>query len=75
MWCAILRRLIIGPLYFETSINAEAHQELIQQFITLLQVDERNYWFQQDSAPAHTTATTMVILHEFFSENLISKGL
>jgi hypothetical protein len=62
-------------LFFETSINGEAYQELIQKFIALLQVDERNYRFQQDSATAHTAASTMVILHEFFGENLISKGL
>ena len=46
VWCAISRRRVIGPLFFETSINAEAYQELIQQFIALLQVDERNCWFQ-----------------------------
>jgi hypothetical protein len=62
-------------LLFETSINAEAYQELIQQFIALLQVDEGNCWFQQDSATAHTASSTMVILHEFFGENVISKGL
>jgi hypothetical protein len=61
-------------LFFETSINAEAYQELIQQFIGLLKVDERNCWFQQESANAHTAASTMVILHEFFGENVISKG-
>ena len=75
MWCSISRRRIIGHLFSETSINAEAYQVLIQQFIALLQVDERNCWFQQDSATAHTAASTMVILHEFFGENLISKGL
>ena len=62
-------------MFFETSVNAEAYQELIQQFIALLQVDERNCWFQQDSAAAHTAAPAMVILHEFFCENIISKGL
>jgi hypothetical protein len=62
-------------LFFETSINAEAYQELIQQFIALLKVDERNCWFQQDSATAHTVASTMEILHEFSGEKLISKGL
>jgi len=62
-------------LLFETSINAEAYQELTQQFNALLQVDERNCWFRQDSATAHTAASTMVIQHDFFSENLISKGL
>jgi hypothetical protein len=62
-------------LFFETSINAEAYKELIQKFIVLLQVDERNCWFQQDSATAHTAASTMVILHKFFGENVISRGL
>jgi len=62
-------------LFFETSINAEAYQKLIQQFIALLQVDEHNCWFQQDTATAHTAASTMVMLHEFFGGNVISKGL
>ena len=75
VWCAISRRRIIAPLFFETTINAEAYQELIQQFIALLQVDERNCWFHQGSATAHTAASTMEILHEFFSENVISKGV
>jgi hypothetical protein len=57
------------------SKNAEAYQELIQKFIALLKVDERNCWFQQDSATAHTAASAMEILHEFFGEKLISKGL
>jgi hypothetical protein len=38
-------------------------------------VDERNCWFHQDSATAHTAASTMEILHEFFGENVISKGV
>jgi len=62
-------------LFFETSINAESYKELIQQFIALLQVDGCNCWFQQDSAIAHTAASTMVILHEFFGKNIISEGL
>jgi hypothetical protein len=61
-------------LFFETTLNAETYQELIQQFIALLQMDERKCWFQQDSATAHTAASTMEILHKFFSENLIFKG-
>jgi len=38
-------------------------------------VDERDCWFQQDSATSHTAASTMEILHEFFGENVISKGV
>ena len=75
VWCAISRSRIIGPLFFETTMNTEAYMELIQQFIALLQVGERNCWFQQDSATAHTAASTTEILHEFFGENVISKGV
>jgi hypothetical protein len=38
-------------------------------------VDERNCWFQQDSATAHIAASTIEILHEFFGKNIISKGV
>ena len=38
-------------------------------------MDERNCWFQQDSATAHTAVSTMDILHEFFGKNVISKGV
>ena len=38
-------------------------------------MDELNCWFQQDSATVHTVASTMEILHEFFGENVISKGV
>jgi hypothetical protein len=38
-------------------------------------VDERNCWFQQDSATANTAASTIEILREFFGENVISKGV
>jgi hypothetical protein len=62
-------------LFLETTINAETYQELIQQFTTLLQVDEYNCRFQQDSATAYSAASTMEILHEFFGENVISKGV
>jgi hypothetical protein len=36
-------------------------------------VDERNCWFQQDSATAHTAVASIEYLHEFLGENVISK--
>jgi len=65
VWCAISRRQTIGPLFFDTSINAAGYQELIQQFIVLLQVDERNCCFQQDIPTAHTAASIMVFCMNF----------
>ncbi|KAJ4441517.1 hypothetical protein ANN_11373 [Periplaneta americana] len=36
VWYAILRR-IIRPLFFEITLNAEAYQDIVSQFITLLE--------------------------------------
>jgi hypothetical protein len=43
-------------------------------FISLLEVDEQDCWFQQDGATAHTANSIMQMLSEFFggriSQNL-----
>jgi hypothetical protein len=35
-------------------------------FVSLLEVDEQDYWFEQDGATAHTANSTMRMLNEFF---------
>jgi hypothetical protein len=47
----------------------------MQQFVTLLQPDERDCWIQQDGASSHTARSTMDTLHKLFGERIISKGL
>jgi hypothetical protein len=44
-------------------------------FAALLEVDERNAWFQQGRATYHAARKTMALLREFFGEKLISKVL
>lgn len=75
VWCAVSRRRIVGPIFFETTVNSGVYKDIITQFISLLETDERNCWFQQDSATCHTSIETMSFLHEFFGERIISKGL
>ncbi|KAJ4438312.1 hypothetical protein ANN_14254 [Periplaneta americana] len=41
----------------------------------LLDNDERDCWFQQDSATCHTSKETMQVFREFFGERIISQGL
>jgi hypothetical protein len=41
----------------------------------LLEVDERDMWFQQDGATSHTARTSMALLQGFFRERLTSQGL
>ena len=75
VWCAISRKRIVGPLFFDTTITAGRYQELVYQFISLLEPEERRCWFQQDGAPAHTAGSTMAMLEEFSGEKIISQGL
>jgi hypothetical protein len=55
-------------------ITAERYQELIMNFISLLEVDEQDCWFQQDGATAHTENPTMQLMSEFFSRSIISRN-
>jgi len=52
VWCAISRRRIVRPLFFHNTIDGTVYRELITQFITLLNTDERVCWFQQDGQHA-----------------------
>lgn len=73
VWCAMSRKKIIGPIFFSGTINSAAYQEIITQFISLLDADERHIWFQQDGARAYTSADTLNFLRTFFfGEKLIS---
>lgn len=74
VWCAVSPQRVVGPLFFDDTINAERYQEIMMQFIALLEQDERDAWFQQDGATAHTAATSISFLTEFFGERLISTG-
>jgi hypothetical protein len=44
-------------------------------FISLLEIDEQDCWFQQDKATAHTANSTMQMLSEFFGGRIISQNL
>lgn len=75
VWCAISRRRIVGPLFFDKSVDGVVYRNLIEQFIALLELHDRDCWFQQDNATCHTSAETMNMLREFFDHRVISKGL
>lgn len=75
VWCAVSRKRIVGPLFFESTVDGSVYRELIQQFVALLEVNERYSWFQQDGATCHTSNETMDMLEAFFGDRLISKNL
>jgi hypothetical protein len=59
VWCAVSQWMIIGSIFFSEMITAEHNQELMINFISLLEVDEQDCWFQQDGATAHATHSTV----------------
>ncbi len=75
IWCGILRKKIVGPFFFEITINTASYQEIIQGFIVNLGAEDGVAWFQQESATAHTTAPIMDFLREFFERGIILKNL
>jgi hypothetical protein len=74
-WCAISHKRIVGPLFFSETVTAEKYQDIVMQFISLLNEEERFCWLQQDGATSHTAKSTLEILKQFFDDSIISKNL
>jgi hypothetical protein len=62
-WCAISRKQIVGLIFFSETVTAEKYQEIIMQFISLLNEEEHFCWLQQDGATSHTANSTMEMLN------------
>lgn len=74
VWCAISRRRIIGPIFFNGTLTGERYrQEIIMPFIEQLDDEEITQgYFQQDGARAHTAGETINMLQQFFQNRLIT---
>jgi hypothetical protein len=75
VWCAISRRTIIGPAFFHTTVTSAVYADILQQFVALLNEDERHCWHQQDGVTCRTSNETMTLLKQFFDDLIISKNL
>jgi len=72
VWVAISRRHIVGPLFFEETVNSKLYCSMLHDFVGLLEEDEITYsWFQQDCATAHTANNSLKLLNEIFGERVI----
>jgi hypothetical protein len=65
LWCGVPQQATIGPIFCRETVTALCNQKLlvIMTFITLLQLEEQDYWFQQDGATAHIPNSTIHMLH------------
>jgi hypothetical protein len=64
--CAVSQPRIVGTIFFEETVIAGRFQDILMQFVALLEVNERKAWLRQDGATCHTAMKTMALLREFF---------
>lgn len=82
VWCGVSANKVIGPYFYEDSrgqaetVNGERYRSMLRDFLKpqLEENEMEDIWFQQDGAPAHTSAVTMDLLKEFFGNRIISKN-
>jgi hypothetical protein len=77
VWCAVTARQIIGPIFFQDTVNSERyHTEILAPFFEQLSDIERQYaYFQQDSATPHIASNSLHAIREVFDDRIISEGL
>ena len=76
VWCAISGERIIGPIFFEETVNTVAYKNIFTDFVNQLDDMELTQgYFQQDGATCHTSNESMAFISSFFEDRVISKGL
>jgi len=80
VWCGIMADKVIGPYFFENEIHepqtvsGAAYRTMLEDFLRPVVLNNRDTWFQQDGATAHTARATIAILRELFDDRIISKN-
>jgi hypothetical protein len=77
VWCAITASRIVGPIFFENTLNSEWYvSDILRPFFGSITEEEETYgYFMQDGATAHTATYSINVLNEVFENRLISRGL
>jgi hypothetical protein len=74
VWRAVTARRVIGPIFFEDTVNSDRYvSDILEPFFQELTEETRYGCFQQDSTTAHNS---MQRLRDVFdNEQIISQGL
>jgi hypothetical protein len=78
VWYAVSARRVIGPIFFEDTVNSDRYvSDILEPFFQELTDEETRYgYFQQDSTTALTARNSMQRLRDAFDdEQIISQGL
>lgn len=76
VWCAISRHGIVGPIFFDHTVNGERYERMLrEEFIPaaygLNSVED--FWFMQDGATPHKTKAVFQCIEEHFSKRVIAQ--
>jgi hypothetical protein len=71
----VSRMRIVRSILFESTVACDVYWNLVQQYVALLELHERDCWFQQDSATCCTTSGTMNMRSVFLGDRHISKSI
>jgi len=78
VWCAVAEWGIIGPYFFDGTVNGEQYRQMINSFL-LPELRHRRRLsrtvFQQDGATCHTATETLAILKKAFGTRLLSRSI
>lgn len=72
VWCAVTSTKIIGPYFFDGSVNADSYLMMLKEFLWP-QVKYKRMYFQQDGAPAHYASSVRSWLNEKFPNRWIGR--
>jgi hypothetical protein len=77
VWCGVSATRIIGPIFFDSTVNTDVYLTILEEFYSQLTEQEREYcFFQQDRATSHTSLRSLARVHEMFTaERTVSNGL
>lgn len=77
VWAAMFRDKLVGPYFFESTVNQEAYLSMLKDFfIPLLKQWRRlrNTHFQQDGAPPHWGLRVREFLNQNFGDKWIGRS-
>ncbi len=69
-----LNNNVIGPIFFDKTMDCDVYMKIIQDFIALLEKDEWYAWFQQIPSHCSLGRKKMVLSAQFFEDRIISTG-
>nr|CAH7764284.1 unnamed protein product [Callosobruchus chinensis] len=70
VWAAVSRARIIGPIFFNRTVDSGVYHDMVRHFIALLPQEDRYCYIHEDGATAHETID---FFKEIFDDRLISR--